>query len=349
MRNPRAACRLVATAATALCCLAGGVAQADETTAAAAQELFNDAKALMKTKDYASACPKLEESQRLEPAGGTLLFLALCRDGEGKTASAWARFNEAVSVARRDGRKDRERVAQEHIADLTPRLTRLTVIVSEQAAATEGLVVRRDGEELARPLWGNALPVDPGEHEVTASAPTTKPWTAKVATAGPGATATVTVPPLEAGPQPQPVSREPPAVMAPRGPAPLPPEQAAPAGSGRQTAAIVVGAVGIVGLGVGAVFGGLALSKKSQVDETSNCPGGSSGGCTGAGVSLSKTAVTDGNVSTVALAIGGAAVLTAAVVWLTAPKSTPATTARAWHLTPAVGARSGELVLAGAW
>ena len=80
---------------------------------------------LMAKEQYGEACPKLEESQRLQPAGGTQMFLALCHEGEGKTATAWTDFNAALSAARRDHRADREKVAREHLSALEPKLTAL--------------------------------------------------------------------------------------------------------------------------------------------------------------------------------------------------------------------------------
>lgn len=69
---------------------------------AAARALFDDGKRLMLEKRWDEACPKLAESQRLDPGGGTILALALCYEGTGKTATAWATFK-----LRHDQRRDR--------------------------------------------------------------------------------------------------------------------------------------------------------------------------------------------------------------------------------------------------
>src|SRR5438477_7999701 len=92
-----------------------------------AQALFDDARRLMEKKRYAEACPKLAESQRLDPGGGTLLNLALCYERLGPIATAWAMYNEALSAAIADRRSEREAFARARIAELAPRLPRLRI------------------------------------------------------------------------------------------------------------------------------------------------------------------------------------------------------------------------------
>src|SRR5262245_53123818 len=66
---------------------------------AVAEALFRQGKDLLAAGKTSEACPKLAESQRIDPAGGTLIALALCYEADGKTASAWVVFGEAQAVA----------------------------------------------------------------------------------------------------------------------------------------------------------------------------------------------------------------------------------------------------------
>lgn len=133
-----------------------------------AQALFDEARTLMEQKRYPEACPKLKESQRLDPGGGTLLNLAACHAAEGKTATALDEYREALGVANRDGRKDRIEVARAAIERLDRDVPRVTVLVPHPVT---GLDVKLDTTPLAAAAWGVATPVDPGPHAVTASAP----------------------------------------------------------------------------------------------------------------------------------------------------------------------------------
>jgi tetratricopeptide (TPR) repeat protein len=171
---------------------ARGRAQGTDTDRQIAETLFEQGRALMDAKNYAEACPKLAESQRLDPGGGTLLNLAVCHELEGKTATAQSEFKEALGQAARDGRADREELAREHLAALEPRIVRVVVIVPKQDVA-----ITFDASKLAPAAWGIAIAVDPGEHRVVAEAPGGTRWESIVDAREEGRTYRIEVPPLE--------------------------------------------------------------------------------------------------------------------------------------------------------
>src|SRR6478752_6509904 len=103
------------------------LAQTSASDKAAAEALFDQGVRLMKQNSFAEACPKLEESERIDPAVGTLLYLGECYERAGKTASAWATFREAASLANNMNQGDRARVAGSRAQDLEPRLSRLSI------------------------------------------------------------------------------------------------------------------------------------------------------------------------------------------------------------------------------
>jgi len=291
---------------------------------ALATQLFQEGRALVKQKKYAEACPKLEESQRLDPGGGTLLNLALCHEALGRTATAWAELSEAVSVARRDRRTDREKIASEHMKALEPRLSTLTVVV-DVANAPKDLVLRRDGTEVAPVAWGTPMPVDPGSHVVEASAPGFESWSQTVELAPEADKQTLRVPPLAALPAPAPEPELPPApspprrLVAPPAPAPLPPAPAPTAepAPSRVPTYVALG-VGVVGMAAGSYFGLRAFSKRSDSDAA--C----SPRCTDEAVKLNDDAKTAADLSTIAFAVGAVGFGLGAYFWLDSTPSEPA-------------------------
>src|SRR6266498_1038121 len=74
-------------------------AQVSAENRAAAQALFDLGRTLITSGRAEEACPKFEESQRLDPGVGTQLNLADCYDRTGRTASAWTLYIEAPRVA----------------------------------------------------------------------------------------------------------------------------------------------------------------------------------------------------------------------------------------------------------
>ena len=179
-----------------------------------AQALFEEGKRLMQDKHFAEACPKLVESQQLDPGGGTLLAIALCHEGEGRLATAWGDFNLAASEARKDHRTDRETAALGHVRALEPRLTRARIVV---AMGVPGLQISRDEKPVGSAELGTPLPIDAGDHTFEARAPGKETWHKTITIAGEGKTVDVTVPILEDEPKPPSVA-----------PAPVPTAPSAP-------------------------------------------------------------------------------------------------------------------------
>lgn len=223
---------------------------------AMAETLFFTARGLMEAGRYAEACQKFAESYRLDPAAGTLLNLAVCHEKEGKLASAWGEFKQALSDATKADRPDREELAAEHIAAIEPELPFLTIEVAKEARVP-GLEVVRNGSPLQTGAWGTELPVDPGTVEIIVRAPGYVTHTKKLNIER-KQHLSVTIEPLEkAKPPPPPVAIVP----------ALPPETG---WTTSRTLGFALIGVGIVGLGAGSYFGVRAADDKSKSDD--HCP-----------------------------------------------------------------------------
>lgn len=291
----------IAFAGVVSCCWASAAsAEPSPHDPATAQALFEDGKQLMDAGKLDEACPKLVESQRLDPGGGTLLAIALCHEKQGKTATAWAEFNVAATEARKDKRTDRETAAVDHVKALEARLTRLRLTVPPQVRAP-GIEVTRDGVHVGEPQWGTALPVDPGEHVIEANAPGKVAYRGAFEVRGEGRTIDVVLPSLQDAPAQ--------AAAKPVGMPPLERESSSSdARSNRLILAGIIGGVGLVATGVGAGFGLSAGSKWDDAERASN-------------VELGKDAGTAADISTVAFTVGAIGIVTGVVLWLTAPEA----------------------------
>jgi tetratricopeptide (TPR) repeat protein len=307
------------------------LAQGDK---AAAETLFQAGITLMSQGKYAEACPKLAESQRADPSSGTLLNLGSCYEKTGRPASAWATFKEAAALARSQGQPEREATANGRIAALEPTLSTLRI----DAGDMPGMVVKRDGLEVGRGSLGVPIAVDPGEHVITAAAPEHEEWKATV-TVGPNTDAkAVTVPPLRK--KAEPTSSRGGGADSSGGPA------EPRSGSGLRTAAFVAGGVGLAAIGVGAIFGGLALGDQGDADPL--CPAKQ---CDAGGKELIDSASTKALVSTLGFGIGLAAVgagVTLYFIGSSAQKTDePAEEAPSAKVVPWMGATGGGLVAIG--
>lgn len=317
------------------------LAQPSKDAAATAQRLFDEALASMKAGKYADACPRLAESQRLDPGMGTKFRLAECYEGAGLVGSAFSLFNEVAADAVKAGRADREKQAKERASTLKPRVPWMTIAVPLAIAGIEGLEVKRDGELVARGEFDRRVPVDPGAHTITATAPKKKPWQT-VVRALEGGVIEVKLSALEdEGDKPSPAPPAPvaaPAQAPPRAPPPPPaaPPPAAPEaspGGGQRIAGIVVGSAGLAGVAVGAALG--VVAKSSWDRALGGCQNGDKTRCPEAAIADGNSAKGLATGSTVGFVAGGALVATGLVVLLTAP-SKKASSAGV-RLVPVVG------------
>ena len=163
---------------------------------ATAEALFQEARGLMEVGKYATACPKLAESQRLDPAVGTLLYLAECYEKNGQTASAWASFELAAAEGRKDKQAERELIAKERAFRLLPVLSRLVISVPAKAVE-QGLKVTYDGQSVGAPSWESDIPVDPGKHVIVATAPGRQPWVTEIVIQANNGTTRIVIPTLD--------------------------------------------------------------------------------------------------------------------------------------------------------
>jgi tetratricopeptide (TPR) repeat protein len=282
---------------------------------AIAESLFRDGRTLMDEGRYPEACRKLEESQRLDPALGTLLNMAVCHEKEGKIATAWAEFNEAMVLARREGRQDRYDYAMERVGAIEPDLPKLAIAVSLDARV-QGLEILRNGTPIGSGAWGASLPVDPGEVVIEARAPKFKPWTTTLQIAL-KEKKSVEVPSLEPAPEPEPVPITGPVQPPPKQPPP-PPEEF---WNTSRIAGVTLAGVGVVTMAVGGVFGYSALSQQSDSD--AYCSGST---CFDQrGVELSKDATRNANIANITIGAGALVGAVGALLILTGGSDAPPT------------------------
>jgi tetratricopeptide (TPR) repeat protein len=268
---------------------------------AAAEALFRVGRDLIAAGRYEEGCPKFQASFALDPSVGTLLNIAKCHEHDGKLVTAREEYARALVLTRdiKDPSRQKalEGITRQGISAVELRLPRLRVTIAP-SPAPPGLKVVRDGQEAAATALADAVPLDPGRHEITASAPGFRTETRTV-TLEEGKTATVEFA-LALAPEAAPESK------------------GARSSGGLRIAGIALTTAGAAGLVLGGVTGILALTKVSAVKADCRgtvCLSTNQSAHDGVGA-----ATTLGNVSTTAFIAGG--VLAAAgVVLLVLPSS----------------------------
>lgn len=294
--------------------LAAAPAFADKAQAVA---LFDEGIKEMKAGNFEKACAALRRSNELHADSGTRGSLARCYDKLGKVASAWKLWVDLSRTAPKNLRAD----AAANAAKLEPRLPKYVVKRSD----VPGLSVTIDGA----PAGDAATPIDPGTHTAEASATGYTSWKRDF-TAVEGKTEEITVPALK------------PIVVAPK-PDPEPiVEQPAPKSSRKKIGFAMVGVGGALAI-TGTVFGVIA---RGRYNDAKDICGGDIDACDPARLPDAQDKVDSarsaGNISTITMIAGGAALVTGVVLIVTAPKRRSSVA-----IVPAVGGDSAGVVISG--
>lgn len=320
-----------------------GTAHADK-----ADALFKKAKKQLAEKRYPEACATFEQVDQIDPGIGAKLNVGKCYEEWGKLALAyrWYADAEAMAASTKDGR-----AAQIHALaeELDANVPRLTLSIPDGADPDVVETIRLDGKPVADRTFGVEQRVDPGAHviEMTIDGATKK----KVVPVERGGSSEITLdvpkgkgkgkkgngwkgkkPPSDGAGKPDP---ETPEVESP----PVP-------GRAQRIAGIVIGASGVVAIGVA---GGLTLSARGKYKDAidDHCMGSSST-CDATGLDITHDARHRANIATVVTIVGGAAVIGGVVLYLTAPKSAHAEE-HALRITPIVGADGAAVILGGSF
>jgi hypothetical protein len=320
-----------------VCAASSAHAQTPSQNVKRADELFREGRALVEAGKFDDACPKFEESQRLDPGLGTLLNLAACYEQVGKLASALTAFRSAEEQARAAGptEKKREQTAAERARAIESRVARLTITLSSPDRPA-GFSVTRDGIPVPPLDLGRRIPVDPGTIVIEAKANGYEPYRTEVIIGRDSAPRTVEIP-----------------VLTPIGGGGGNDGNGGTGGgntggggdtigtgggntgggntgggdtyvdtgskSSRKTIALGVGIAGVVGLGAGI---GLGVSAKGQYDDVPCTQNGSPPtGCTADEESRIDKARSRGNLGTIVGGVGIVAIAAGAALYITAPKT----------------------------
>jgi hypothetical protein len=296
-------------------CLIGlsarGVAAApvDEASRATARKLGYSGVEAYQAGDFKGASDKLERAYGVLRVPSLGLWSARALAKLGKLVEASERY---VQVAQLSGGTGNEAVqkhalddAASDLAALTPRIPHVTVQVEGAAPAEVSVLI--DGTPIPAELLGEARPINPGRHQIEGQHGSEQARVELTLSEGEQKPALLHFGASAQAPPPAAI-HEPSAIAAP-----TPSHQL-----GTQRAfAMVASGMGVVGVGIGTVFG---LKSKSSHDEATKY-------CTGAicndprGVTAGNDAHAAGNVSTIAMIVGVAGLAGGVVLWLSAPKA----------------------------
>jgi hypothetical protein len=322
------------------CVLVTATVQAEPSRAdrATAETLFENGTELMTQGKFAQACEKFEGSLELDAALGTMLRLADCYDRIGRTASAWALFQDAASEAHAHGEPEREQMAHDRVAELEPRLSRVKF---ENHPRNAGLLltIRIGDSKIPRASLDAALPLDPGLERIEVSAPGHLPFQTTLEVKTGPSLQTLDIPALASAPVvPASTTLGSNSTDAP----------SSSAGSAQRTLGWVTGGVGLAALGAGGFFAYRAHAVNQE--SLAHCRPQDDSACDATGVEQRNRAQGLATAATVTAVAGGAFLAGGIVLVLTAPSGSKKSEADTGvRLVGSVDAHGGGMRLFSRW
>lgn len=254
-------------------------------------------------------CEALAASHAQQPEPSAQVELAECYAQVGRSATAWEHYREAARLSHAAGMPELESLARDRAKALESELSYVTVNTWRGQAVT----VTQDGAPIDAAVLGTAIPLDPGSHTISATAPGKRGWSKRIELGTRGDHVTVAVPVLPDD------ARLTPELNA----STTPPPPAAPAREGsasvsvQRTMAIVAGAIGIAGVATGTLFGVKAASDWSDTKDACKAfPY-----CGEEGARLGRQAKSSALISTVGFVTGVAGLSGGALLWFTSRSS----------------------------
>jgi hypothetical protein len=196
--------------------LAPGLARAAEPSPSdlnVARALFSEGLQAEQASHWAVAADKFRRAVAIKDTPGLRFHLARCEEEQGLPVEALADYERARSLIEGGVKAvDVERLLPEAIERTRARVSRLSLV---SPSGVDGLQIQVDGRALAPAALSAPVSLDPGKHELRASAPGRKPFATQVQLApGEQSNVAIELPPLRgASPAGTPVA--PPAAASP--------------------------------------------------------------------------------------------------------------------------------------
>ncbi len=319
--------------------LATSFAHAQPGDAAKAEALFRAARALMKSGEFALACPKLEQSYRLDPAAGTAVNLGDCFEKLGRLADALRAQRNALQLLR--ATDPRVAPVKRQLAALDKRVPRLTINLDPHTP--KHAIVTLNGSAIPRQRIGQPTPLNPGVYMIAVEAEGRAPHSTKIELAERQSRKIV----VGVGPNLQlPKKEHRPAGAVDRPGSSANAHDESSDGVTQRAIGFAVGGAGLVGAGIGLFAWHRAGQHADRAEAT--CP---TSPCDAKAIYDSQRADEESNRAraNVAFLVGGFALAGGAALVLTAPSQKPETTPRSVSLSSTVSNRHVGVRLGGAW